>query len=276
MGSIEIPSVPELKKHQVMHDWMENTMKQCLTYKQTQRSLSERNRDLVDYKEKMEKELEDLTREKVESDMINIQKMKQLLNSKKRRLHKVMMERDSLLRQVVAHQAQDQSLKDQNEGSPIPIKKAASKKRGRPPASAASASASVSETQIDVARRKRMRTTPPPPSDQTEPSSSTQNVEKKDTKSSSSSSSGKKNGSRQDDPGGGSETDEDDAAGATVPGGKTAKIQKEATAIELDSDSDDYDSYIPKVRRAKIGNRSQKKRLARNASEEDDESGQSD
>ncbi|KAI9251441.1 hypothetical protein BDA99DRAFT_563712 [Phascolomyces articulosus] len=163
LGYINIPKVPAPEKHKVMRNWMENTIKQCLTFKQIQKALLERNRDLVVYKEKMEKELEDLTREKVESDMATIQKIKLLVNSKKRRIHKVMMERDRLLKQLEAQQAVDENNDRERQStsptSPKPV--TTTKKRGRP--------SSKTTGNDENTQSKRTRTTvatssPTPPS----------------------------------------------------------------------------------------------------------------
>ncbi|KAG2227536.1 hypothetical protein INT45_002221 [Circinella minor] len=154
LGSIHMTKVTSIsKKQKVMEHWMDNTIKQYQTDKQTRNALSKRNKDLELYRKQMEKELEDLTREKVESDMIVIEKMKQLINSKKRRLHKVIMERDQLLKQVEAQQGlNDKSHNNKQEEQSKPsssLSQTIPKKRGRP-----SSSSSIKNENTQVKRTR--------------------------------------------------------------------------------------------------------------------------
>ncbi|KAI7853173.1 hypothetical protein BDC45DRAFT_536643 [Circinella umbellata] len=154
LGSIHVTKVTSLsEKQKVMENWMENTTKQYQIDKQTRNALSARNKDLELNRKQMEKELENLTQEKVESDMMVIEKMKQLINSKKRRVHKVMMERNQLLKQVEAQQALDNNNKQEQSIPSSSLPQTIPKKRGRP----TSSSSSIKNENTQV---KRTRTNP--------------------------------------------------------------------------------------------------------------------
>ncbi|KAF7723164.1 hypothetical protein EC973_002299 [Apophysomyces ossiformis] len=104
VGTILLPQVQKDKTKEIWKIWLENT--------ERRQFLSDRNNDLNIFKETMEKQVQEMTREKVAADLSLIQKFKELLNAKKRKIRLLTVK---LQKRRVESEAEGEALEEEEE-----------------------------------------------------------------------------------------------------------------------------------------------------------------